>query len=126
MRIGMCVLLLMGLTASLNGRAAKDSQSPGVKMRSFGKTRDGREAHLYTLSNKSGMEVAITDFGATTVSIKVPDRNGKLGDVVLGYDSVEGYENGTAYIGATAGRYANRIAGRQVFARRQGIYASQK
>src|SRR5882757_8973384 len=101
MRIGMCVLLLMGLTASLNGRAAKDSQSPGVKMRSFGKTRDGREAHLYTLSNKSGMEV----------SIKVPDRNGKLGDVVLGYDSVEGYENGTAYIGATAGRYANRIAG---------------
>jgi aldose 1-epimerase len=111
MRIGMCVLLLMGLTASLDGRAAKDSQSPGVKMRSFGKTRDGREAHLYTLSNKSGMEVAITDFGATTVSIKVPDRNGKLGDVVLGYDSVEGYENGTAYIGATAGRYANRIAG---------------
>jgi aldose 1-epimerase len=102
----------MGLTASVvDGRSAKDAQTPGVKMRAFGKTHDGQEVHLYTLSNKSGVEVAITDFGATTVSIKVPDRNGKLGDVILGFDSVEGYENGTSYLGATVGRYGNRIGG---------------
>ncbi len=92
MKIGICMLLLMGLTASLaDARPAKDAKSPGVKMRAFGKIRDGREARLYTLSNKSGMEVVITDFGATVVSIKVPDRNGKLGDVVFGYDTLEGY-----------------------------------
>jgi aldose 1-epimerase len=112
MRIGICVLLLMSLTATIvDGRAAKESASAGVKKSVFGKTHDGREGHLYTLSNKSGMEVKITDFGSTVVSIKVPDRSGNYSDVVLGYDTLEGYENGTAYIGATAGRYANRIAG---------------
>ena len=112
MKIGMCVLLLMSLSAAIaDARPAKDAKAPGVTMRVFGKTHDGREAHLYTLSNKAGMEVVITDFGATVISIKVADRNGKFGDVVLGYETLEGYENGTAYIGATAGRYANRIAG---------------
>ena len=112
MKIGICVLLLMSSNASMAAaRPANDARPPGVKMRVFGKTHDGRDAHLYTLSNKAGMEVVITDFGATVVSIKVADRNGKFGDVVLGYDTLEGYENGTAYIGATAGRYANRIAG---------------
>src|ERR1700693_5166523 len=107
MRIGICVLLLMGLTIS-DGRAA--AQTPGVKKSVFGKTKDAREAHLFTLSNKSGMQVVISDFGGTIISIKVPDRNGKIGDVVLGYDTLEGYQEGTASFGATVGRYANRIA----------------
>ena len=112
MRIALCVLLLMScITTMVDGLAAKETSTPGVQRSTFGKIHDGREAHLFTLTNKSRMQVAITDFGATVVSIKVPDRTGKLGDVVLGYDSAEGYENGTAYIGATAGRYANRIAG---------------
>ena len=112
MRIALCVLLLMScITTMVDGLAAKETSTPGVQRSTFGKIHDGREAHLFTLTNKSRMQVAITDFGATVVSIKVPDRAGKLGDVVLGYDSAEGYENGTAYIGATAGRYANRIAG---------------
>ena len=81
-----------------------------VKSSMFGKLSDGKEAHLYTLTNKNGMEVAISDYGATIVSIKVPDRNGKIADVVLGYDSPEGYATGTAYFGATIGRYGNRIA----------------
>src|ERR1700686_1961149 len=110
MRIGICVLLLMGLTVS-DGRAAAESQTPGVKKSVFGKTKDGREAHLFTLSNKSGMQVVISDFGGTVVSIKVPDRNGKIGDVVLGYDTVSGYQEGTASFGGTVGRYANRIGG---------------
>jgi aldose 1-epimerase len=110
MRIGICVLLLMGLTIG-NGLAAAESQTPGVKKSVFGKTKDGREAHLYTLTNKSGMQVVISDFGGTVVSIKVPDRNGKIGDVVLGYDTLAGYQEGTASFGATVGRYANRIGG---------------
>jgi aldose 1-epimerase len=110
MRIGICVLLLMGLTIG-DGRAAAQSPTPGVKTSVFGKTKDGREAHLYTLSNKSGMQVVISDFGGTVVSIKVPDRNGKIGDVVLGYDTLAGYQEGTASFGATVGRYANRIGG---------------
>jgi aldose 1-epimerase len=110
MRIGICVLLLMGLTIT-NARAAAESQTPGVKKSVFGKTKDGREAHLYTLSNKSGMQVVVSDFGGTVVSIKVPDRNGKIGDVVHGYDALAGYQEGTASFGATVGRYANRIGG---------------
>jgi aldose 1-epimerase len=110
MKIGICVLLSMGLTMSY-GLAAAESQTPGVKKSVFGKTKDGREAHLFTLSNKSGMQVIISDFGGTVVSIKVPDRNGKIGDVVLGYDTLAGYQEGTASFGGTVGRYANRIAG---------------
>jgi len=57
------------------------------------------------------MEVSITNFGATVVTLKVPDRAGKAADIVLGYDTLDGYENGTSYFGATVGRYGNRIAG---------------
>ena len=110
MRIGICVLLLMASIIS-DGRSAAQSQTDGVKKSVFGKTKDGREAHLYTLSNKSGMQVVISDFGGTVVSIKVPDRNGKIADVVLGYDTLSGYQEGTASFGGTVGRYANRIAG---------------
>src|SRR6202011_3768211 len=98
MRIGICVLLLMGLI-NVDGRAATESQTPGVKKSVFGKTKDGREAHLYTLSNRAGMQVVISDFGGTVVSIKVPDRHGKSGDVVLGYDTLAGYQAGTASFG---------------------------
>jgi aldose 1-epimerase len=110
MRIGICVLLLMALMIS-DGPAVAETQTPGVKKSVFGKTKDGREAHLFTLSNKSGMQVIITDFGGTVVSIKVADRNGKIGDVVHGYDTLDGYEQGTASFGGTIGRYANRIGG---------------
>ncbi len=81
-----------------------------MTQRDFGKTADGRSATLYTLTNKHGVEVSITNFGATVVSIKIPDRQGHLLDVAHGYDDVAGYEGGKAYFGATVGRYANRIA----------------
>src|ERR1700726_395258 len=108
MKIGICVLLWMGLAIGDGGAA---TQTPGVKKSVFGKTKDGREAHLFTLTNKSGMQVVISDFGGTVVSIKVPDRNGKIGDVVLGTDTLAGYQEGTASFGGTVGRYANRIGG---------------
>jgi len=76
----------------------------------FGKLKDGKEVYMYTLKNKPGATVKIITYGATVVSLTAPDRNGKYADIALGYDNLEGYENGTAYLGAIAGRYANRIA----------------
>jgi aldose 1-epimerase len=76
----------------------------------FGHTKSGTPVQLYKLTNAKGMEVDITTFGATVTSIKVPDRNGKIADVALGYDTVAGYEKGTCYFGAIVGRYGNRIA----------------
>ncbi len=81
-----------------------------IEKEAFGKLPDGREAYLYTLENKSRIVVKISDCGATIVSILVPDKNGKMGDVTFGYDNVSGYVNGTQFFGATIGRYANRIA----------------
>lgn len=77
----------------------------------FGKTADGTQIYLYTLTNAHGMEARIINYGAILVSLKTPDRQGKMDDVVLGYDTLEGYIKDTnVYFGATIGRYGNRIA----------------
>ena len=70
---------------------------------------DGKETGLYTLTNAAGMEVCITNFGGRIVSVMVPDRNGKMQDVVLGFDNINDYINVPSDFGATIGRYANRI-----------------
>ena len=106
----LCALILMGglsLAASMSAQGMRGA----IKKESFGKTTGGEQIELYSLSNKKGMEVSITNFGATVVTLKVPDRSGKAADIVLGYDTLDGYENGTSYFGATVGRYGNRIAG---------------
>ena len=82
-----------------------------LKKESFGRLPDGTEIELYTLTNKNGLRVRIMTYGATIVSLEVPDREGKLGDVVLGYDPLEGYLKVNPYFGCLVGRYANRIAG---------------
>ena len=87
----------------------------GIKMisvRSFGTLSDGRNAQLFILENEKA-SVYITDFGAHIVSFNVPDKNGVLTDIALGFDNVSYYEGDVGYIGATVGRFANRIeAGR--------------
>lgn len=82
-----------------------------IKQQSFGKTKDGAKASLYVLTNKNGMKVSVTDYGANIVNIIVPDRYGKFEDVVLGYDTVEGYEGNQGGYGSFIGRHANRIGG---------------
>lgn len=77
----------------------------------FGKLEDGRAAGLYFLESPDGMRAAVTDYGAALVSLAVPDRKGVMRDVVLGHDDVHGYETGSGHIGASVGRFANRIAG---------------
>ncbi len=76
----------------------------------FGKTPEGEQATLYTLSNAKGLILKMTDFGATVVSIQTPDKEGKLANINLGFDSVEGFIGCGAHFGATIGRYGNRIA----------------
>lgn len=77
----------------------------------FEKTIDGKQTHLYTLKNKNGITATFTNYGGRIVSLLVPDKTGKLTDVVLGFESVEGFEKSTEpYYGATIGRYGNRIA----------------
>ena len=81
----------------------------------FGKTKEGVDTQLFTLTNAHGLQATITDFGGTLTSLLVPDKNGKMGDVVLGFDDLAGYTSDVflkenPYFGALIGRYGNRIA----------------
>jgi aldose 1-epimerase len=80
-----------------------------IEKRSFGKLQDGTEAYIFKLANSQNMVVEITNFGGIILSVKVPDRNGKIGDVTLGYEKLEAYEGKGPYFGAIIGRHANRI-----------------
>lgn len=101
------VFLGLGLCCAASGAERK------VAISEFGKTKDGASVSRYVLRNDKGMEAVIISYGASIVSIKVPDRDAKSVDVVLGYDSVAGYEQDKSFFGATIGRYGNRIAGGQ-------------
>jgi aldose 1-epimerase len=81
-----------------------------IEKASYGTLPDGRPADLYTLTNANGLRVKLTNYGAITVSVEVPDRKGTLEDVTLGYGTLDGWLKNSAYFGATVGRYANRIA----------------
>jgi aldose 1-epimerase len=92
---------------------AADAPAPRarVTVADLGTLPDGRVARVYTLINAHGLEARITDYGGIVLSLLVPDRDGILGDVVLGYDDLAGYLEVTPYFGAIVGRYGNRIAG---------------
>ena len=75
----------------------------------FGKMPDGTIIQIFTLTNAHGVEARIMNYGGTVVSLKTPDRTGAKGDVVLGFDSLEGYLAPEPYFGALIGRYGNRI-----------------
>lgn len=81
----------------------------GLEHRHFRTEVDGKPTDLYVLTNKSGMEVCLTNFGGRIVSVMVPDRDGALKDVVLGFDSIQDYVKYPTDFGASIGRYANRI-----------------
>ena len=81
-----------------------------VKPLQFGTLANGEVAHLYTLKNKSGAIAKITDYGATLTELHVPNAKGEFANIVLGYPDLQGYLSSKVYMGATVGRYANRIA----------------
>src|SRR6185312_3991820 len=76
----------------------------------FGTTTDGQPVYLYTLKNSKGCEARIMNYGGILQSLKVPDKNGNLGDVALGFDTFAPYQVNAPYFGALIGRYGNRIA----------------
>lgn len=89
------------------------NKSSAIEKTSFGTTSAGQEADLYKLTNASGAQAWITTYGGTLTKLFVPDRNGKLTNVVLGFESIREYEEALGYFGATIGRYANRIVNAQ-------------
>src|SRR5216684_5933273 len=108
MAFGVTVLgTIVAMSLAFGGPAGKEL---GTKKMSFGKTKDGHAVDLYTLTNANGVVVTITNYGGTVVSLKTPDRRGKFADVVLGFDTFDGYLGNEPYFGALIGRYGNRIA----------------
>jgi aldose 1-epimerase len=84
-----------------------------IQVSDFGKAKNGDTVYRFVLTNSKGVEAVVISYGATLVSLKTPDRNGKSADIVLGYDTLDGYEQDKSFFGATIGRYGNRIAGGQ-------------
>jgi aldose 1-epimerase len=81
-----------------------------MKKEFFGMTPEGQEVSRFVMVNKNGLEVHVINYGAIITHLKTPDKNGKMEDIVLGYDKLEGYLNSSPYFGAIVGRYGNRIA----------------
>jgi len=103
-----CTTAKQPAPAAGNKEAA--SHEAGIQRRVFGKMPNGKVVNLYTLSNANGMKVGIINYGGRIVSIMAPDRNGKMADVVLGWNNLENYMKYNTYFGAIVGRFANRIA----------------
>lgn len=99
--------VLAAVLALATGSSTNADQK--VRKEVFGKTSGGETVELYTLKNSKGMEARIINYGGIIVSLKVPDRSGKFDDVVLGFESLEGYLKEHPYFGALIGRYGNRI-----------------
>lgn len=99
-----------GGAAALDPTSTETAEAAGIEQSDWG-SHEGQPVHLYTLINQNGLVLKVTNFGATVTELHVPDASGKLGDVVLGFDSLDGYRKQYAYIGATVGRVANRIRG---------------
>lgn len=105
-RYALCSLGLSLMIATLTAQAAGLSS----EHKAFGKTSDGTPVEQYVLRNSHGMQATVITYGATLQSLEVPDKHGKVADVVLGFDDVQGYQSGKAYFGATIGRFGNRLA----------------
>ena len=105
--------LLAGLvllaSACTSSRQAGEATASGLNPANFRTEVDGKQTDLFVLKNKNGMEVCITNFGGRIVSVMVPDKDGVMRDVVLGFDSIQDYVKYPSDFGASIGRYANRI-----------------
>ena len=98
------------VTLAVAGALALPGESKTmISKKPFGKTHEGTPVDLYTLKSEK-LEATITTYGGRVVTLLTPDRTGKAGDVVLGFDTLGGYEKTNPYFGAIVGRYGNRIA----------------
>lgn len=115
--LAITAVILAGFFSCQGEKTTLKEQTEGltkmdIQKQSFGRLPDGSEVEVYTLTNSHGLKAGIMTFGATLVSLEVPDRSGKLTDIVLGHDSLKGYLDPAQnpYFGSIVGRYGNRIA----------------
>ena len=104
------ILATSGMLAVAAQDATPSPMAGGVTVEPFGTTADGQEVELYTLTNANGMVVSVMTYGGIVQKVLVPDRDGNLTNVTLGFDSLDKYIAGSPYFGSITGRYANRIA----------------
>ena len=108
----LCLTLLStaACAACLLGCATTPQPRSQISREAFGRTKDGTPVDLFTLRNSKGLEARICTYGGIIISFKGPDRNGVMGDVVLGYDRLDDYLTNNPFFGCLVGRYGNRIA----------------
>ena len=107
---GFLAAALVGLAVAAPAAEGPATRAAQVTRAAYGRMPDGKPVDVYTLTNASGMEVRAITYGAFIVSLRTPDRTGKADDVVLGFDSLEGYLKSGSHMGSVVGRYGNRIA----------------
>ena len=105
------MLMAVGMMASCATKDAKQAGLSQVNRADFQAEVDGKQVDLYTLKNANGLEMTVTNFGGRVVEIFTPDRDGNYADIVLGHETLDQYVNydGERFLGATIGRYGNRI-----------------
>jgi aldose 1-epimerase len=106
----MTVLVAQAVIGAGDGQATEPAAKRGVTRAPFGVMPDGQAVAVYTMTNAAGIQVRAITYGAIVTSLVVPDRSGKRADVVLGFDTLDGYLKDPPYFGAIVGRYGNRIA----------------
>ena len=104
------VATALGFGLFTSTTALAEKVKPKIAQEPFGKTKDGETVTVFTLTNSHGLKARVMTLGATLTSMETPDRAGKLADITLGFDSLEGYLGSHPFFGVIAGRYANRIA----------------
>lgn len=109
-QIRLLSVLIAIFVGACQSQVEEQKTASGLDRKNFERIVNGQEADLFTLRNKSGAEVCITNYGGRIVSLMVPDRDGQLQDVVLGFDNIHEYVDKPSSFGATVGRFANRIA----------------
>jgi len=113
--IGLCTLIASTTGCANNATEVPPATSAAAKpasiLRAPWGSVDGKPVTLFTLTNKHGLELKVLSYGGIITELRVPDRDGKLDDVVLGFDDLESYREKSPYFGAVVGRVANRISG---------------
>lgn len=107
--LALALLMIAGCSSNVDRTTPKAPMKSKVTKQDYGKTAAGEPVDIYTLENANGMKVRITNWAGIIVSIETPDRDGKLGDVLHGFDSLEGFLGDHPHFGALIGRYGNRI-----------------
>lgn len=107
--LSVAMALSIVVSAGCSSRTTASTEMKASEKTLWGKTPDGRDVELYTLKNARGAEARIMNYGGVVVSLKVPDRQGTMGDIVAGFDKYDDYLKPPPYFGAIIGRYGNRI-----------------